>query len=48
MAVTILLFAALILFLLAAFDRQQIGRVHTVPLGLACLVLATLWPTIIG
>lgn len=47
MAVTILIFAAVILLLLAAFDRQKIGMVHTMPLGLACLALAMLWPTII-
>lgn len=48
MAVTILWFAALILFLLAALNRPSIGKVQTMPLGLACVALATLWPAIFG
>jgi hypothetical protein len=45
MIVTLLLLAALVLFLLGAFERN-IGRVQTTPLGLACLALAMLWPVI--
>lgn len=46
MIVTLLLLAALVLFLLGAFGRAAVGRAQTIPLGLACVTLAMLWPQI--